>query len=169
MEIIRELINEKDLEIRTKAFEQFKDVISAADKKFERMLTDIIEMGINKGPDFVSCLGVENLIRLSKFNKPVSTSILRTMSSSSGWRIRYAICHQIEQIGIHFGKQVFSSFITKSLTDYLLDQNSETKVGALDALPKAAKFMDADSLCNHLIPCLNHLVNDSDLPVSAPT
>lgn len=26
--------------------------------------------------------------------------------------------------------------------------------------------MDAENLCMHLIPCLSHLVNDSDLPVS---
>jgi hypothetical protein len=166
LEMIRQLINENDLEIRAKAFEQFRHVIAVADRKFERILIDIIEMSVEKGPDFVSCLGVQNVIQLAKFSKPVATSILRTLCSSSSWRVRYHICYSIEEIGNVFGSMVFRDFITKNLSDYLLDQNSETKVGAIDALPKASKFMDPDNMSMHLLPCLTHLVNDTDLPVN---
>lgn len=65
-----------------------------------------------------------------------------------------------------FGTGVFRDFLTKSMSDYLLDQNSETKIGALEALSKGAKFMEPENICMHLLPCLTHLVNDSDLPVS---
>ena len=166
LEITRDLIEGEDLEIRTKAFQSFSGVVSVSEKKFEKMLTDIIELGIDKGPDFVASHGIASLIELVRFNKPVATSILKTLSSTQGWRVRYAICHNIELIGDKFGRIVFKTFITKSLSDYLLDQNSETRIGALDALPKASKFMDAENICLHLVPCLSHLVNDSELAVS---
>lgn len=122
-------------------------------------------MGIDKGPDFVSAQGVNCIMELARLNKPVATSILKSLSSNTGWRVRYAICHNIQKIGEKFGRLVFKTFLTKTFSDYLLDQSSETRVGALDCLPKACNFMDVDNISLNLVPCLKHLVNDTELPV----
>lgn len=64
-------------------------MIDLSDKKFEKMIVEILEMGIEKGPDFVSALGVPNTISLTKFNKPMAASILRSLGAMSAWRVRY--------------------------------------------------------------------------------
>lgn len=165
MDIVKELIDSSSLEIRTKTFTNFQTVVKYSEKKFEKIITDLIEMGIDKGPDFVSAQGIPCLLELARMNKPVATSILKSLSSNDAWRVRYGICHNIEKIGDKFGKIVFKTFLTKSLSDYLLDQKSETRIGALDCLPKACHYIDAENICLHLVPCLKHLVNDSELPV----
>lgn len=89
LDITRDLISEADLEVRTKAFEQLRFIIEQSDKKFEKMAVEILEVGIEKGPDFVSALGVPNTIHLARLNKALATSILRNLSAMSAWRVRY--------------------------------------------------------------------------------
>ena len=165
MEIVKELIEEPDLQIRAKAYSLFEKVIELADNRFEKQITEIIELGIDKGPDFVSASAVKNLLKLAKMNRPVATSILKTLSAHKEWRVRYSICHNIKEIGEEFGRKLFKAFVVKCLSEYLIDQNSETRIGALDALPIASAFMDTETICTKLIPCLKHLVNDAELPV----
>jgi len=163
--ISRELVDDDDINIREITYSNFQSVLDYGDAVYERSMTDIIEIGIDKGPDFVTAIAVQHCCSLARLNKPVATSILKTLSGSSFWRVRYSICLNIQKIGEIFGEISFKTFLTKNLSDYLLDQKSETKIGALDCLPKACRFIDQESISGQIAPCLSHLVNDSDLSV----
>lgn len=132
----------------------------------EKTIRALLTQCLEKGPDFIRAHVVICILALADVDKQSATSLLKTAAAVADWRVKYAICSNIEKIGESFGRAIFPAFLTKNYSDFLLDQNPETKISALDFMPTVLKYIDADSASLHLLPCLTHVANDPEVTVT---
>lgn len=162
---MRELLEEPNVEVRTQLLEGFSKIVLCSKPQHEKILRSLLTLALEKGPDFVRAQSLNCILALAQIDKSSATALLKTSSSLSDWRLRYAVCSNLEKIGSLFGSAIFTSFLTKNISDYLLDQNPDTRVSALDCIPQLCKYVEADSLAVHILPCLNHIANDTEATV----
>lgn len=145
--------------------EGFPKTILCSKPHHEKTLRNLITLALEKGPDFIRALAVNCILTLAQIDKASATALLKTSASLSDWRVRYAVCSNLDKIGSIFGSAVFTSFLTKNISDYLLDQNPDTRITALESIPQLCKYVDADPISVNILPCLNHIANDTEATV----
>lgn len=159
------MLEDSCLENRSAILDALPKVISFSKPQNEKAIRNLLTLCLEKGPDFIRAQTVASILSLAEIDKASATALLKTSASLSDWRVRYAICSSLDKIGASFGAGVFGSFLTKNISDYLLDQNADTRVAALDCIPCLCKYVEADQISTHILPCLTHTANDTEVAV----
>jgi hypothetical protein len=165
LDLCKDCIDDENLETRNTIAERLIRVIKVAKPTHEKQLRALITLCLEKGPDFIRAQTIPCILALTEIDKGSATALLKTAASLPDWRVRYAVCQNIDKIGELFGPPVFASFLTKNYADYLLDQNPDTRVASIECMPIVCKYIEQDTIILHIIPCLSHVASDAEVSV----
>lgn len=165
LEIIKEILEDPSVEVRTTLLSNLPKIISYSKPQNEKLIRSILTLCLEKGPDFIRAQTVTSILSLAEVEKASAIALLKTAASLSDWRVRYAVCSSMNVIVDILGPGVFSSFLMANISDYLLDQNPDTRIAAMETFPVICKVADPELISTKIVNCLNHIVNDTEVTV----
>lgn len=165
LEIIKEMLEDPSLEVRSTLLSNLPKIITFAKPQNEKLIRSILTLCLEKGPDFIRAQTVASILSLAEVEKASAHALLKTAASLSDWRVRYAVCSSINAIAEALGPSIFGTFLMANITDYLLDQNPDTRIAAMETFPVLCKYADSELLSSKVVSCLNHIANDTEVTV----
>lgn len=155
------------LEVRSIMSEALPKIIKLSKPSQERTIRSIINDCLDREtPDFIQASMINCILAMDEIDKTSAVSLLKTASMLPSWRVRFAICNNLDRIGQTFGASIFPMYLTKHYAGYLSDQTPETRVAALESLAVAFRYIEVESMNTHILPCLTSAANDSEVVVT---
>lgn len=159
------MLEDPSLEVVSAVLQALPKIVAYCKPQNEKMVRHIITFCLEKGPDFIRAQTVSSILSLVDVDRASGTSLLRTASSLSDWRVRYAVCSSVGIIGEKLGTTVFASFLVKNIGSYLTDQNPDTRISAMETFPLLCKYAEADLLASEIVNGLTHIASDTEVTV----
>lgn len=96
--MIKELIEDENMDIRNQVAQDLPRIILLCKPQHEKIIRNIIVLGLEKGPDFIRSHLITSIINLTGIDQNWAVSLLKNVTSIKDWRVRYTICHNIERV-----------------------------------------------------------------------
>lgn len=98
LDFSKELLEDENLEVRSAAAEELPKLILTSKAQHEKLIRNLIVLGLEKGPDFIRSLMIPCIVSLSHVDQNSATSLLKTLTAIKDWRVRYLTCHSLDKV-----------------------------------------------------------------------